>query len=66
MGMTENQDSSCRAAMVRDLVPMKRSGTAEEIARTILFLATDATYMTGANIVADGGFVNFVPTSKME
>ena len=37
-------------------VPMKRFGTAEEIAYGILYLASDeASYVTGADLVIDGG-----------
>jgi NAD(P)-dependent dehydrogenase (short-subunit alcohol dehydrogenase family) len=37
-------------------VPLKRSGTPEEIARTIVFLASDkASFITGHIIAADGG-----------
>ncbi|WP_345963470.1 SDR family oxidoreductase [Streptomyces sp. BRB040] len=35
--------------------PMRRFGTPEEIARAAAFLAFDATYTTGAELVADGG-----------
>ena len=40
-------------------VPMGRFAQPEEISRTILFLASDLnTYITGQNIIIDGGFVN--------
>lgn len=45
-----------RIAAMRDLVPMKREGTADEIARAILWLLSDeATYITGALLNASGG-----------
>ncbi len=37
-------------------VPMKRFGTAQEMADAVLFLAShDSSYMAGAEIIADGG-----------
>jgi NAD(P)-dependent dehydrogenase (short-subunit alcohol dehydrogenase family) len=38
------------------MVPMKRWGTSEEIAKAILFLAFDATFTTGAEFPVDGGW----------
>lgn len=38
-------------------IPMGRSGTADEVARTVLFLASDdAAYVTGAELSVDGGW----------
>ncbi|TPI45699.1 SDR family oxidoreductase [Mesorhizobium sp. B2-9-1] len=47
-----------RAAFVKigdAVTPMKRHGTAEEVARAVLFLAFDATFTTGARLTVDGG-----------
>jgi NAD(P)-dependent dehydrogenase (short-subunit alcohol dehydrogenase family) len=38
------------------MVPMKRWGKAEEIAKAVLFLAFDATFTTGAELPVDGGW----------
>ncbi len=38
------------------MVPMKRWGTADEIAKAVLFLAFDATFTTGAELPVDGGW----------
>jgi NAD(P)-dependent dehydrogenase (short-subunit alcohol dehydrogenase family) len=38
------------------MVPMKRFGTPEEIAKAVLFLAFDATFTTGAELPVDGGW----------
>jgi 3alpha(or 20beta)-hydroxysteroid dehydrogenase len=37
-------------------VPMKRMGTADEVAKLVLFLLSDeSSYMTGAEVAIDGG-----------
>jgi NAD(P)-dependent dehydrogenase (short-subunit alcohol dehydrogenase family) len=41
---------------VLGMIPMKRFGTSEEIAKAVLFLAFDATFTTGLEIPVDGGW----------
>ena len=47
-------DESAKKKILRK-VPLGRQGTAEDIARTVLFLANDAPYITGQIINVDGG-----------
>ncbi|CAN7682182.1 SDR family oxidoreductase [Pararhizobium sp. LjRoot238] len=45
----------------RDSVPMKRYGTSDEVAATIVFLASEgASYITGQSIRVDGGLMRSV------
>jgi 3alpha(or 20beta)-hydroxysteroid dehydrogenase len=38
------------------MVPMRRHGSAEEVAQLVLFLLSDeSTYITGAEVAIDGG-----------
>jgi NAD(P)-dependent dehydrogenase (short-subunit alcohol dehydrogenase family) len=43
------------------LTALKRSAEAEEIDGTVVYLASDVSYTTGADIVADGGFLAHCP-----
>ncbi len=52
MGMTSEMKEGLAAMM-----PIKRQGTSEEMAKAALFLASsDSSYVVGADLFADGGF----------
>ncbi|MFC4540471.1 SDR family NAD(P)-dependent oxidoreductase [Halosolutus amylolyticus] len=64
----ENTEERAEEASARerwlDQYPIGRFGTPEEIADIALFLASDrASFITGSNIVADGGLTSGLPTS---
>jgi 3-oxoacyl-[acyl-carrier protein] reductase len=49
---------------VRDQIPMRREGTPEEIAASVRFLlCPEASYITGQELIADGGVTNRPPLS---
>lgn len=55
-GTSEEQQKAMKARY-EALVPMKRMGTADEVARAVLFFASDdSTYTTGAELMVDGGW----------
>lgn len=57
---TELTNTILSQSQINDLiqqVPMKRLGTPDEIANAVLFLSSsENTFITGQNIIADGGF----------
>ena len=53
-GLTAEQIAGFKADVISQ-VPLGRIGRPEEIAATVLFLAADATFVTGEEIIAGGG-----------
>ena len=52
----DNDVAAQLTGQMREAVPMKRFGTADEIAKAVLFLAFDATFTTGIELPVDGGW----------
>ena len=49
------------AATITKLIPMRRRGTAEEMAKAMLFMASDdSSYCVGSELMADGGMTQLV------
>ncbi len=56
-GMTDAQVDGLRQMMIAN-IPMHRMGEADEVAKAVLYLASDdAAFITGANLFIDGGLI---------
>jgi NAD(P)-dependent dehydrogenase (short-subunit alcohol dehydrogenase family) len=56
-GMSDEQVAVLKEMMIQN-IPMHRMGEADEVAKAVLFLASDdAAFITGANIFVDGGLL---------
>lgn len=62
MGIPEASHDEARAFAQegRQLTPLKRIATIDEVARAALFLAFDATFITGVELVIDGGLTKLI------
>jgi NAD(P)-dependent dehydrogenase (short-subunit alcohol dehydrogenase family) len=59
MGLSEEQLSAV-AAGLQEQIALKRFGDATELAKAVLYLASDdASYVTGTELVVDGGLTGF-------
>ncbi len=55
--MSEEDVAGLRQMMI-DNIPMHRMGESEDVAKAVLFLASDdASFITGANLFVDGGLI---------
>ncbi len=57
--LTQKTNSKKELIKIAELIPLQRFAQPDEIANIALFLCSDLnTYLTGQNIIADGGYSN--------
>jgi 3-oxoacyl-[acyl-carrier protein] reductase len=57
--LTRKNLSPTEIEILTQQIPVKRMGETKDISNTVIFLASELnTYITGQNIIVDGGFVN--------
>lgn len=57
--LTKNTNSEEQLEAIKNCIPIKRIANPDEIAKVVAFLCSDLnTYLTGQNIIVDGGYTN--------